>query len=137
MKGFKQLGTSSVVRGLNRWSLLGAKCTGCGTLAFPALTACPDCDGGDFVAAPLPAAGNLYSYSVVHMGQKGVDVPYVVGYVDLREGPRVFGRIDLAPDAIEIGQPLELRVTPIDPHASQFIYRFAAPGGDASQQVKA
>jgi uncharacterized OB-fold protein len=137
MKGFKQLGTSSVARGVNHWLLLGAKCVGCGTLLFPALTACPDCDGCDFVASPLPTAGKLYSYSVVHMGPKGVDVPYVVGYVDLCDGLRVFGRIDLSPDAVEIGQPLELRVTPTDPHKSQFIYRFAAPDGDASQRVDA
>lgn len=134
MKGFKRVGTASIVRGNENWSLLGAKCAECGELTYPVLTACPGCGGCDFLASPLPSAGSLYSYSVVHMGPKGVDVPYIVGYVDLSDGLRVFGRIEMAIGAAQVGQQLELRVKPVNKQASQFIYFFTAPG-EVFQQV--
>jgi uncharacterized OB-fold protein len=134
MKGFMRVGTASIVRGDGNWSLLGAKCTECGTSIYPVLTVCPQCGGRDFVASPLPAVGHLYSYSVVQVGPKGVDVPYVIGYVDLSDGLRVFGRIEIAPGAAQIGRQLELRVEPANKQASQFIYFFALPR-EVSQQV--
>jgi uncharacterized OB-fold protein len=74
----------------------------------------------------------------VQTGQTGIKVPYVVGYVDLGTEMRVFGRIDVEPDALEIGQSLELRVIPTDDQASQFMYFFVAIGtpvsGEANEQ---
>ena len=134
VSGFKRIGTASVVRGEDKWSLMGAKCADCGALLYPALTICPGCGGYSFVASPLQALGNLYSYSVVHTGPKGVAVPYVVGYVDLCDGLRMFGRIDVAPHTVEIGQQLELQVTPANKQASEFTYFFTARG-ELSQQV--
>ncbi|EEA03087.1 protein of unknown function DUF35 [Burkholderia sp. H160] len=114
--------------------MLGAKCSHCETPIYPVITACPQCGNCGFVASPLPALGTLYSYSVVHMGPKGVDVPYIVGYVDLSEGLRVFGRIEKTGGAVQIGQQLELRVKPANKQASQFIYFFTGPG-ELSKQV--
>ncbi|MBK5123924.1 OB-fold domain-containing protein [Burkholderia sp. R-69980] len=134
MRGFRQIGTGSVVRGIDNWSLMGAKCADCAALLYPALTTCPECGGRTFAASPLQAVGNLYCYSVVHMGPKGVDVPYVVGYVDLSDGLRLFGRIEIPTGAVQIGQQLELQVKPANKQASQFIYFFTAPG-EVSRQV--
>lgn len=134
VNGFRRLGTASVVRGGKGWSLLGARCSGCEAPIYPVLTVCPHCGGRDFVALPLPAIGTLYCHSVVHMGPRGVDTPYTVGYVDFSEGLRVFGRIEMEVGAVQTGQQLELRVKPANKRASQFIYFFAAPG-EASGQV--
>lgn len=134
MSGFKRIGTAAVVRGEGKWSLMGAKCADCGALLYPVLTTCPECGSQSFGASPLQTFGNLYSYSVVHAGPKGVTVPYVVGYVDLCDGLRMFARIEVAPHTVEIGQQLELRVVPANKQASQFTYFFTAPGG-LSQQV--
>jgi uncharacterized OB-fold protein len=95
---------------------------------------CPQCGGRDFVALPLPAIGTLYCHSVVHMGPRGVDTPYTVGYVDFSDGLRVFGRIELEAGAVQTGQQLELRVKPANKRASQFIYFFAEPG-EVSRQA--
>lgn len=134
VSGFKRIGTAAVVRGEGKWSLMGAKCADCGELLYPVLATCHECGGHSFVASPLQAFGNLYSYSVVHTGPKGVAVPYVVGYVDLLDGLRMFARLDVAPHAVEIGQQLELRVMPANKQASQFTYFFTAPG-EPSRQV--
>jgi len=128
MKGFKRLGTSAVVRGEGVWSLMGATCNGCGLQLYPSLSCCPQCGQCEFRPSKLARLGRLYTYSVVQTGQKGIEVPYVVGYVDLSADMRVFGRIDVKPDALEIGQQLELRVIPADDQASQFIYFFGAIG---------
>ncbi|MGF6261186.1 putative OB-fold protein [Paraburkholderia youngii] len=134
VNGFRRLGTASVVRGRKGWSLLGAKCSDCETQIYPVLTVCPQCGGRDFVASPLPAIGTLYCHSVVHMGPRGVDTPYTVGYVDLSDSLRVFGRIEMPVGAVQTGQQLELRVEPANRQASQFIYFFTAPS-EVSQQV--
>ncbi|WP_233887062.1 Zn-ribbon domain-containing OB-fold protein [Paraburkholderia flagellata] len=133
MNGFRHLGTASVVRGRDGWSLLGAKCADCEAPIYPVLTVCPQCGGRGFIAAPLPAIGTLYCYSVVHMGPKGVDTPYTVGYVDLSDGLRVFGRIEMAAGVVQPGQQLELRVEPANQQASRFIYFFTAPGEISGQ----
>ena len=134
VSGFKQIGTAAVVRGQDKWLLMGAKCSDCGTLLYPVLTICPECGGHCFVASPLHGFGNLYSYSVVHTGPKGVAVPYAVGYVDLCDGLRMFARIEVAPHTVEIGLQLELRVMPANRQASQFTYFFTVPG-EPLQQV--
>jgi len=134
MKGFKRLGTSAVVRGEGGvWSLMGATCAACGLQLYPSLICCPQCGQCEFRASKLPALGRLYTYSVVQTGPKGIEVPYVVGYVELNAEMRVFGRIDVKPEALEIGQSLELRVIPADAQASEFIYFFGAVGAPVAE----
>lgn len=91
--------------------LLGAACTACGRRYFPRRDRCPIC-GSDLAARSLGGRGTLYSFTVVRVRPPlGLPAPYAVGYVDLEDGPRVFGLLD--PDAVddfEIGMPLELRV---------------------------
>ena len=61
-------------------------------------------------ATPLSRRGVLYCYSVVHVNQPGFTAPYVVAYVDLPEGPRVFGHLD---GPAELGSEVEIYGGPI------------------------
>jgi uncharacterized protein len=83
--------------------LHGSKCAHCGSVAFPPHPLCPGCgaqSGQD--AVKLSPVGALYTFSEVHIAPKGFATPYVVGYVDLPEGVRLFGQIE--------GQAAELRL---------------------------
>ena len=62
------------------------------------------------VPAPLSEHGTLYSYSVLHVGARGWPAPYVLGYVDLPEGVRVFSHIDGVPEALRIDMPVSLQI---------------------------
>ena len=57
----------------------------------------------------LSQTGSLYTWSVVHVAPKGWNVPYIVGYVDLPEGVRVFAHIvDAEADALEMDMTVGL-----------------------------
>ncbi|HSV81226.1 MAG TPA: OB-fold domain-containing protein [Ramlibacter sp.] len=75
--------------------LVGMRCSSCGTKAFPARTVCSKC-GADTGLEPalLSPRGTLYTYSEVHIAPKDFPTPYVIGYVDLQDGVRVFGQIE-------------------------------------------
>ena len=57
----------------------------------------------------LSRRGKLYSYSIIHVDTPGFKAPYAVGYVDLPEGPRVFGHLDSWQDGpIPLDSPVEI-----------------------------
>jgi len=99
----RALRASDVMTGLDgEMRLRGARCPACGTRIFPAAPVCPHCNAEALEALELGATGILYAYSTVHVAPAAWETPYVIGYVDLPEGVRVFGKVDgsraLAPD---------------------------------------
>ena len=75
--------------------LVGGRCAGCGKVFFPRFNVCPSCaTRKSMVEVRLSRRAKLYSYSVIHVDTPGFKAPYAVGYVDLPEGPRVFGHLD-------------------------------------------
>jgi uncharacterized OB-fold protein len=62
----------------------------------------------------LSHRGRLYSYSVIHVSAPGFKAPYAVGYVDLPEGPRLFGHLDGWQDGpIPLDSSVEIYAGPI------------------------
>jgi benzoylsuccinyl-CoA thiolase BbsA subunit len=74
--------------------LKGYKCKKCGELDFPKTVPCPKCWGKEFDMVPLSRRGKIYSVSDIHIGQPGMAVPYVFGYVDLPEDIRIFAQME-------------------------------------------
>ena len=89
--------------------LSGAECTACGTRIFPAAPVCPSCNAEQLKPLPLGATGTLYAYSTVHVAPAVWQVPYVIGYVDLPEGVRVFGKV-AGTDGVAAGLAPDLTV---------------------------
>jgi len=94
-----------------RYMLLGTQCAACGGVFFPMRSICPHCrrDG-----QPRPLAfsgrGTVYSFTVIHVASEGFETytPYVVGVIQLAEGPKVTSQVvDCPPDAVYIGMPVE------------------------------
>ena len=90
--------------------LVGQRCTRCGAVYLSSRRACSRCMGqGGFEELPLSRAGTLWVWSIVHQSVPGVQVPYVVGVVDLPEGVSVRCNIvDVAPDPAQLrfGMPV-------------------------------
>ena len=74
--------------------------------------ACSRCTGeGPFEEIPLSRHGTVWVWSIVHQSVPGVQVPYVVGIVDLPEGVSVrCNLIDVDPDPkkLRFGMPVEM-----------------------------
>jgi uncharacterized protein len=94
--------------------LRGSRCMACGSMAFPPHLRCAACgaeSGQETVA--LSPIGTLYTFSEIHVAPAGFAVPYVVGYVDLPEGVRLFGQIEAHPSELTIGQRLAVTLGPV------------------------
>ena len=87
------------------------RCTSCGALAHPPRAMCRSCQGVGFDWQPMSGQGEVYSYVVTHQAVH----PALTGYtpmatveVALAEGPHLTTNlVDVAPDEIEIGMPVE------------------------------
>jgi uncharacterized OB-fold protein len=85
------------------------ECTDCGLVFHPPRTYCPDCFGTtDQVEAS--GKGTVYSCSVTSAVSDwpDEDLPLVVAYVELDEGPRILTNIrGCDPEAVHIGMDVE------------------------------
>ena len=93
------------------------RCTGCGTLRHPPGPMCPQCRSLVWDTVTASGRATLYSWVVAHHPRHpAFDAPYLVVVVELAEGTRLISNVvDLAPDDLAIGMPLELRWLDADP----------------------
>lgn len=91
--------------------LMAARCRRCGKLFVPPRPLCTDCYSKDLEWTQLEGEGKLLTYTVIHVSPKQFEsmVPYVVGIVQLNEGPQLPGMIrDIEADKIKVGMKLRV-----------------------------
>jgi len=95
------------------------QCSGCESLYHPPMVRCPKCGGYDLGHRVASGRGTLYSSVEVHHPQvPAFDYPVVVGLVELEEGTRLLTElIDIDPERVEIGMPLEVAFEQVEPPA--------------------
>ena len=98
--------------GLEAGELRIQRCQQCGILHHPPVVRCPACGSYAFDYQVASGRGTLYSHvEPVHPPFASFEPPYVVGLVELEEGTRLITNVvDLDPERVEIGMPLELVV---------------------------
>ena len=92
-------------------ALLGMRCRQCGVCVFGPATFCQSCTAPDLEQIVLRSEGILYSYTIVRVPPAGWPgpVPYVLGEVELPEGPHVLAEVvDCVQDDLKIGMPVAL-----------------------------
>jgi len=84
-------------------------CQECGWTDFQAVSQCPRCDG-KINPSPITGEGEVVTYTVIRYPPKNFEnqAPYTVAIINLRNGPRVIGRISNAADKIKIGDRVSL-----------------------------
>jgi uncharacterized OB-fold protein len=88
-------------------TLFGGHCRQCEQRFFPEKSICPNCGSEKHVErVDLANVGTLYSYTVVHVAPPGFVTPYLVGFVDLEDGVRVFGQIEEPSATLTIGESM-------------------------------
>jgi uncharacterized OB-fold protein len=93
-----------------RGELAIQRCGGCGRYVhFPEST-CPFCGGIDLSYETVSGRGTIHTFTVVHRSfLPGFTPPYVVAWIDLDEGVRVFGDlVDCAAEDVAIGLPVRV-----------------------------
>ncbi len=99
-------------RAASEHRLVVQRCTSCDRTRLPPAPICPECRSADSAWKELPGRGEVYTYTVVHRPiAAGQQLPYVIAVIALEEagGVRIISNlVDVDPDAIEIGMPVEL-----------------------------
>jgi uncharacterized protein len=94
------------------------RCTACSRFHFYPRATCPHCGADTLTWQAVSGAGEVYSFTVVQRApSKGFEtlVPYVVAVVALDEGPHMMTRlIDVQPDTVRIGMPVQVAFEPQD-----------------------
>jgi uncharacterized OB-fold protein len=99
--------------------LLGSRCATCTIAYFPRAEVChnPDCSASDVHDAEFGGSGTLWSFSIQSYPPPPPArydepyVPYALGVVDLDDGLRVVGRVDVEdPASLTVGDRVELIV---------------------------
>jgi uncharacterized OB-fold protein len=90
------------------------QCVNCGTVVWHPRAHCTGCVQGELEWKTSAGLGEIYSYSVIRQSYHPFfrnQVPYVVAYVDLDEGPRLLTNLVNIEDPdrdVHIGQRVEL-----------------------------
>jgi uncharacterized protein len=100
--------------------LLGTRCAQCDEVFFPARQACPRCHSARSMSREeLSTRGRIHALTHVARPATHYAKDYVLGLVDLDNGPRILAQLKGEADALRIGDPVELVVEPL----------FDTPGG--------
>jgi uncharacterized protein len=107
------------------------RCAKCGALRHPPGPMCPSCGTaatGDYVV--VAGTGEVYSYVVHHHPPvPGKQLPLGIALVQLPEGVRMVGELlDVKPDEMRIGLPVQVDFTRIDDDVTLPVWRAAGPG---------
>ena len=95
-----------------RYNLVGTKCINCDEHFFPPRNLCPTCRRKSKIEGfKFSGKGKVYTFSVIHAAPTGFEFqkPYAVAIVELEEGTMLTTQIvDIEPELIEIGMPVEM-----------------------------
>ena len=102
----------------NRWfweacarhELVLPRCAACGTLRYYPRALCPSCLSSATEYVPASGRGMVYTFTVTYQNQAPgfrEELPYVMAYVELEEGPRILTSIvGSAPQEVAVGMPV-------------------------------
>jgi uncharacterized OB-fold protein len=104
----------------NRWffeacarrELVLQRCAACGTLRYYPRALCPKCLSAKTEYQRTSGRGRVYTFTVTYQNQAPGfrdELPYVMAYVQLDEGPRILTNIvQTDPQTVKIGMPVEV-----------------------------
>ena len=91
------------------------RCRRCGEYVWCPRPACVECGGDQLEWTPVGGRGTVTSFTIIRQvagrGGRGFekDIPYVVAWIDLEEGPRLVSNVVECPiERVAIGMPVEV-----------------------------
>ena len=113
----REVDSASFYQFLAEKKLMASRCKKCQALFLPPHPICTKCHGNDMEWVEMKGNGKLAAFSAIAVGpsctiEEGYDRdnPYLVGIVELDEGPKVSGRIlgldARRPENIKMGTPV-------------------------------
>ncbi len=122
-----------------RYNLVGTRCGACGHVTFPRRTICPSCRHesiGQLEDEAFEGTGEVVSWTRVHDALPGreVETPYLLGIVELDEGPRVTAQlVDLDPEEAREGLRVEARFRKLGEASESGVIHYGYKFGPVTQ----
>lgn len=90
--------------------LIGSRCNRCNLVFFPSRDICNNCFRDDQIKVlTLSKTGILHTFTTVYQSRPGLKVPYSIGFIDLKDGVRIFAPLfDVTAEELKIGMEMEL-----------------------------
>ena len=118
----REVNSASFYQFLTEKKLMASMCKKCQALYLPPHPICIKCHGNEMEWVEMKGKGKLATFTAVAVGQSRTieegysrDNPYLVGIVELDEGPKISGRIlgidAKKPENIKVGTPLTIEFT--------------------------
>jgi hypothetical protein len=92
-----KLSSKAYKEALKESKLLGLKCGNCGAYTVPPRMVCGECASDQLEIVELSGRGRLQTFSIIYVPPEGFEAPYLVGLVELEEGPWVMANIEGVP----------------------------------------
>ncbi len=102
--------------------LLGTRCRLCGSYVFGGIPSCQACYSPEVESVELGTEGTLYSYTLVRTPPPGWqgDVPYLLGQVELPQGPHVVSQVvDCPAEHARIGMKMQIHLDEAQPSGDE------------------
>ncbi len=80
-------------KNLAQGKFIGLKCDKCGTVTFPPMAICHKCCSSSVSPITLSGKGKIRTFTVIRVAPEGKKPPYIIGMVELEEGPCAIGNI--------------------------------------------
>ena len=118
--------------GVGNGRIVLPRCTDCNALFFYPRTSCPSCGSRELVDEPVSGEGTVHAFAIHHIPPAGFDktqVPFVTALVELAEGPRMMGLLDIdpTPDAVCCGLAVRAAFTIDQAGNPVFYFQPASP----------
>ena len=92
-----------------RGCLVGSRCTGCESAAWPARSVCHRCGSPAVKSEAFCSTGSLVTYTQVWVPRPGLETPYTLGQVHLDgQGPVIFGHVRTMDPRTRVPRPVRL-----------------------------
>jgi hypothetical protein len=125
--------------GAQKHKLMIQRCKDCGTFVHPPRPCCPNCNSFSREWVQSSGKGKIYSWVTVNydkVGYPGMMCPYSIVLVDIEEGVRlVTNVVDMKPEDIYIGMPVEVVFEDIGPDLTLFKFK-KSKGAKAKKEKK-
>ncbi len=112
-----------------REELVVQRCTRCGALRWPVQGACPECLFLGWEFHEVQPTGTLRTYAVYHRAFDPAfadEIPYAVGYIQLDDGPRMYGIVRGGVTDADIDGPVHAVFEPVIEGAAFVRWRVGA-----------
>ncbi len=93
-----------------RVCLIGSRCSQCDMTSWPQRAVCPRCGTAPMLEAAFSSTGTLLSYTTVWVPRSGIEPPYTLGQVHVKDGSLVFTHVRGLQDGVSVPLPVRMFV---------------------------